>query len=105
MSVLNALFSGRRVKAVLKNGHLLALALEDGTEVSIGWADTDGRLIRGEPVLHSVGGRLHARDINQLTLEAMPDKERKGAAGTDELLRQMAAHMAQRHLIPVNYHE
>lgn len=57
---------GRRVASVQTNGNVLALRLEDNTEVCIAWVDDNGRAIKGRPVMHSSGGRLNARSLHDL---------------------------------------
>lgn len=57
---------GRRVASVQTNGSVLALRLEDNSEVCIAWVDDNGRAMKGRPVLHSSGGRLVARSLHDL---------------------------------------
>lgn len=57
---------GRRVASVQTNGNLLALRLEDNSEVCIAWVDENGRPVKGQPVMHSSGGRLVARNLHEL---------------------------------------
>lgn len=57
---------GRRVANAQTNGHLLALRLEDNSEVCIAWVDDNGKAIKGRPVMHSSGGRLDARSLHDL---------------------------------------
>lgn len=57
---------GREIKEVRSNGHLLALRLDDNTEVVIAWVDDNGKAIKGRPVVHSSGGRIDTRSLHEL---------------------------------------
>jgi hypothetical protein len=66
MSELTQRIAGKRVAAVLTNGHILQLRMHDGSEIDIAWVDGDGRPLRGKPVLLSTGVRLVAAGIRDL---------------------------------------
>lgn len=66
MSELTLRVAGKRVAAVLTNGHVLQLRMHDGSEIDIAWVDGEGRPLKGKPVLLSGGVRLLARGIRDL---------------------------------------
>jgi hypothetical protein len=57
---------GRRVAACHANGTVLALVLEDGSQVHVAWVDENGRRVAGRPVLQLSGGYLNARSLHEL---------------------------------------
>lgn len=58
--------AGKRVAAVLSNGHLLQLRTDDGSEITIAWCDDAGRPLKGQPVAVQGGVRLLARGMGSL---------------------------------------
>lgn len=66
MSDLTRRIAGRRVAAVLTNGHVLQLRMHDGSEIDIAWVDGEGRPIRGKPVMLGTGVRLVAAGTSDL---------------------------------------
>lgn len=57
---------GKRVAAVLSNGHVLQIRTACGAELEIVWLDDNGRPLKGKPVLAASGVRLQARGIRDL---------------------------------------
>lgn len=57
---------GHEVCAVMTNGHVLSIRLEDGSEVNVAWVDDNGRAIKGRPVVQSRGLRLRAEGIRDI---------------------------------------
>ena len=63
---LTARLRGKRVAAALCNGVTLNLRMENGDDICIEWVDDNGVPIKGRPVIHSYGGRLVARGMQDL---------------------------------------
>lgn len=57
---------GKKIAAVMSNGHVLALQMEDGSEVLVKWVDDNGEAIKGRPVIGSRGVRLRAEGLRDL---------------------------------------
>lgn len=57
---------GKRVAAVLSNGHVLQIRTACGAELEVAWLDDNGLPVKGRPVLTSSGVRLQARGIRDL---------------------------------------
>ena len=57
---------GKRVAAVMTNGHLLNICTEDGAELTIAWVDDNGVPIKGKPVVAQHGVRLKMRGLQDL---------------------------------------
>jgi len=57
---------GKRVAAVLSNGHVLQIRTECGAELSLVWLDDNGVPLKGRPVIAESGVRLQARGIRDL---------------------------------------
>lgn len=57
---------GKRVAAVLSNGHVLQIRTACGAEMSLVWLDDNGRPLKGRPVIAESGVRLQARGIRDL---------------------------------------
>lgn len=57
---------GKRVAAVLSNGHVLQIRTDCGAELDIVWLDDNGLPLKGKPVLASSGVRLQARGVRDL---------------------------------------
>ena len=66
MSDVTRLLRGKRVAACLTNGHVLAIQLEDGSEVLVAWVDENGEPIKGRPAVHARGWRLRADGLREL---------------------------------------
>lgn len=66
MSQLTQRLLGKRVAAVLSNGHTLQVRTDCGAEIDIVWVDDNGTPIKGKPVLAGSGVRLQARGIRDL---------------------------------------
>lgn len=58
--------TGREVKAVYANGHVLSIRCADGSEINVVWVTDKGEIVKGEPMLLTAGARLIARDVNEL---------------------------------------
>lgn len=63
MSQLTTRLLGKRVAAVLTNGHVLSIRAHDGTELEIVWLDDNGVPVRGKPALHKAGVRISGRGL------------------------------------------
>lgn len=57
---------GHQIAAVMTNGHVLSVRLENGAEVNIAWVDDNGKAIKGRPVVQSRGMRLKAEGIRDI---------------------------------------
>jgi outer membrane lipoprotein SlyB len=57
---------GKTVEAVMTNGHQLLIRTSDGAEITVVWADGEGRPIKGKPVVSQSGCRLIARGLHEL---------------------------------------
>ncbi len=66
MSDITARLRGKTVEYVATRGHELLIRATDGTELTLVWADGEGRPIKGKPVVSQSGGRLIARGIQDL---------------------------------------
>lgn len=60
MSALTTRLLGKRLAAVLTNGHLLQICTHEGDELEIAWLDDNGVPLKGRPALVKAGTRLHA---------------------------------------------
>lgn len=78
MSQLTTRLLGKRVAAVLANGHLLSIRTHDGAEVEIAWLDDNGTPIKGRPALHKAGLRLDCRGF--LDIINSPNLTRHGVS-------------------------
>jgi len=75
---INLRLYGKRVAAVLANGHVLQIRTEDGAEVDIVWLDDNGRPLKGKPALVKHGIRLDARGAQEAV--HYPNLLQKGCA-------------------------
>ena len=57
---------GKRIAAVLSNGHVLQLRTACGAELDIVWLDDNGLPVKGRPVIASSGVRPQARGFRDL---------------------------------------
>lgn len=57
---------GKRVAAVLSNGHVLQIRTQCGAELEIAWLDDNGLPVKGRPVIAGSGARLLARGVRDL---------------------------------------
>lgn len=55
---LTARLFGKQVKEVISNGHLLKIVMADNSEVTIAWLDSEGRPLKGKPVITQSGARI-----------------------------------------------
>lgn len=58
--------AGKRIQAVMTNGHVLMLVMEDGAELQVAWLDGDGKPIKGKPAIVKQGLRLVAAGMQDL---------------------------------------
>lgn len=72
MSDLTRALRGKRIAAVLTNGHVLQIRTEDGAELNVAWADDHGDAIKGRPVVARHGFRLHAAGVRDLAAVPQP---------------------------------
>lgn len=78
MSQLTTRLLGKRVAAVLTNGHILSIRTHDGTELEIAWLDDNGVPVRGRPALFKAGVRLNSRGL--LDIINSPNLTRHGVS-------------------------
>jgi len=58
---IHRLVVGRKVEHVITNGHILVIKLDNGMELQVGWANDNGELIKGKPVIKSCGLNVRAK--------------------------------------------
>lgn len=75
---ITARLRGKKVAAVLTNGHILQIRTEDGAEIDIVWLNDNGEPIKGKPAVRQHGLRLIARGMNELV--HYPSLKTKGHA-------------------------
>lgn len=63
---LTARLRGKRIAAVLTNGHVLQIRTADGAEINIAWLDDNGAPIKGKPAAAQHGVRLIAAGIQDV---------------------------------------
>lgn len=104
-AALTRLCRGKRIVAVLKNTNgLLAIVLEDGSEVVVKWVNANGETLKGTPVVESAGYRLNTSGIRHL--EGL---RKQGAARAVDpfepqvLQRQRMVSALQQYVLPMNY--
>ena len=75
---ITARLRGKKVAAVLTNGHILQIRTEDGAEIDIVWLNDNGQPIKGKPAVRQHGLRLQARGVQELA--HYPSLQSKGFA-------------------------
>lgn len=57
---------GKKIAAVMSNGHVLAIQCEDGSEIRVAWVDGNGNVLKGMPIVEGVGVRLKANGMQEI---------------------------------------
>ena len=68
---ISARLRGKKLADIICNGHLLKICTDDGAEITLGWLDDNGKLIKGKPAIVTTGVRIHAPGIAQLQRPAL----------------------------------
>lgn len=57
---------GRKIDSCWSNGYLLSIRCSNGEEINVKWVDSNGKAIKGTPVIETSGARLKAERISDL---------------------------------------
>ena len=55
---ITSYLQGRTIECLMKDGEWLILRFTDGHEARIGWQDTSGNQLKGEPFLENLDARI-----------------------------------------------
>ena len=55
---ITSYLQGRTIECLMKDGEWLILRFTDGHEARIGWQDTGGNQLKGEPFLENLDARI-----------------------------------------------
>ena len=56
----------RQIDTCWSNGYLLSIRCTNGEEINVKWVDSNGKAIKGTPVIETSGARLKAERIQEL---------------------------------------
>ena len=61
---------GHEIDMIMTNGNVLSIRLANGAEVNVRWIDHNGEVIKGLPVIETIGLRLNCSGFKELVTGA-----------------------------------